>query len=71
MSDTAQTIPPEFLAMLVCPRDRSALREEPGALVCTACGHRYRVANGIPDMVIDHSQPPAADGGDAAARSQS
>lgn len=38
--------------LLVCPRDRSAVTEREGALVC-AHGHAYAVVNGIPVMLRD------------------
>lgn len=47
--------------LLVCPLDHQALRDDDDALVCTACGRRYPIVDGIIDMV------PAEDGADEGA----
>jgi hypothetical protein len=44
---------PDLRAMLVCPVDRQPLRDEPEALICTACGRRYPIVDGIPNMIPD------------------
>jgi uncharacterized protein YbaR (Trm112 family) len=46
--------------ILVCPADRGDLIEdEPSSrLVCTQCGRRYPVRDGIPIMLIDQAEPP-------------
>lgn len=46
-------IAPDLLAMLVCPVDHAELKTEAGALVCTQCGRRYPVSDGIPNMVVE------------------
>jgi len=43
----------EFRGLLVCPVDKSPLRDEPEALVCSSCGRRYPIENGIPLLVVD------------------
>lgn len=43
----------ELLDLLVCPRDHRPLRLDGAVLVCTVCGHRYPIEDGIPNMVID------------------
>jgi uncharacterized protein len=54
------TVPPDLLALLVCPKchgpleHRTAPAEE---LVCHACRLRYAVDDGIPVMLIDEAQP--------------
>ena len=47
-------ISPTLLDILRCPVCHSTVVEdEPGsALVCTGCGRRYPVIDGIPDMVV-------------------
>jgi len=56
----------ELLAILVCPKCRSAvtLDEAASELVCTAreCGLAYPVRDGIPIMLIDEAREPD-DGG--------
>lgn len=51
----ATRISPELLAILVCPIDKQPLRLEDDELVCTACGRRFAVENGIPNMLVDES----------------
>ena len=49
-------MPSPVSALLVCPRDHAALREElPQQLVCTSCGARFAVTDGIADMIIEHA----------------
>jgi uncharacterized protein YbaR (Trm112 family) len=42
-----------MLAVLVCPVDKSELRLEGDELVCTVCGRRYPVVDGVPNMLVD------------------
>ncbi|MHB9133084.1 MAG: Trm112 family protein [Armatimonadota bacterium] len=46
----------ELCAILVCPVDHQALRDEENALVCTACGRRYPVIDGIPVMLPEQAE---------------
>lgn len=48
-------ISPNLLAILVCPVDKKEVRVEGNELVCTACGRRYPIEAGIPNMLIDQS----------------
>jgi uncharacterized protein len=50
-----QVISPSLLAILVCPVDKEDVRVEGTELVCTACGRRYPIVDGIPNMLIDES----------------
>lgn len=50
----------ELLEILACPVDKRPLREETDRLVCTACGRRYPVRDGIPVMLVEEAEPPAA-----------
>jgi uncharacterized protein len=47
----------ELLALLVCPVDHAPLTEERTALVCTRCGRRYPIRDGIPVMLVTESGP--------------
>ena len=51
-------IDPSLAAVLVCPVDKSDLVQdtESGHLVCTVCGRRYPVRDGIPIMLIDQAE---------------
>lgn len=42
-----------LLDILVCPIDHGALRIDGQDLVCTVCGRRYPVEDGIPTMLVD------------------
>lgn len=47
--------------LLVCPADKSDLIQDVEAkrLVCTSCGRRYPVQDGIPIMLIDQAEESA------------
>lgn len=49
----AQPIDEALLGILVCPTDHGPLRAEATDLVCTVCGRRYPVEDGIPNMLVD------------------
>ena len=56
-------IPDDFLAILRCvnddhPRDDGVLRIDGAHLVCTVCGYRYKVEDGIPNMLWEDAIPP-------------
>jgi uncharacterized protein YbaR (Trm112 family) len=48
----------ELAAILVCPVDKADLTEdeEEARLVCTECGRRYPVREGIPIMLVDEAE---------------
>lgn len=50
-SDSAPLLESRMLELLVCPRDKTALRQEPGSLFCRH-GHRYAVVEGIPILLV-------------------
>lgn len=53
-------IDPELRSLLVCPVDHGELTDdrEGGYLVCTVCGRRYPVRDGIPVMLVDEAEMP-------------
>jgi uncharacterized protein YbaR (Trm112 family) len=51
-------IPQELMDILVCPACRGDLREEDPVLVCTECGLRYPVRDGIPIMLVEEATRP-------------
>lgn len=53
MSLESRVINPELLEILVCPLDKSPLRVEGHDLVCSNCGRRYGIEDGIPNMLVD------------------
>jgi uncharacterized protein YbaR (Trm112 family) len=46
------TIDAELLEILVCPAEQ--------VIVCSTCGYRYPVRDGIPVMLIDEAEKPGA-----------
>ena len=52
----------DLLEILACPKCKASVKEEADRLVCTnpQCGLRYPVRDGIPVMLIDEAEAPAA-----------
>jgi len=52
------SIDPELLTLLACPsEDHAPLREDGDTLVCTFCGSRFPIDDGIPVLLIDEATP--------------
>ena len=51
----------ELRALLVCPVDHQPLRDDENALVCTCCGRRYPIVDGIPVMLPEEATPAATE----------
>ena len=55
---------PELLKILACPacdsRPPVTLDEKKSQLVCQACGRRYPIREGIPVMLVEEAEAPAA-----------
>lgn len=49
----------ELLKILACPVDKAPVELRGDRLVCTACGRRYPIRDGIPVMLVDEAEPPA------------
>lgn len=56
---TVSGVPRRLLEIMQCPACAGSLRDEgdPPSLVCTECGLRYPVVDGIPVMLIDEATP--------------
>ena len=52
----------ELLALLVCPLGKAALRREGDTLICTRCGPKFAIKDGIPDMLIEEAELPQGSG---------
>ena len=48
----------ELLEILACPVDKAPVSEDGDWIVCSECGRRYPVRDGIPVMLIDEAQMP-------------
>ena len=49
---------PDLLEILACPECRAEVREEGDRIVCTGCGRRYPVREGIPILLVDEAEIP-------------
>jgi hypothetical protein len=50
---------PELLEILACPECKAPVEQDGDWLVCTACGRRYAIRDGIPIMLVEEAQAPA------------
>ncbi len=48
----------ELIEILACPDDKAPVEQKGDFLVCTRCGRRYPIRDGIPVMLIDEALPP-------------
>lgn len=53
MTERRPPIAQDLLDILVCPLDKQPLRVEGDVLVCTSCGRRFPIEDGIPNMLVD------------------
>ncbi len=44
-----------ILAQLACPACYASLRQEDSRLVCSACGRRYPIVDGIPALIVERA----------------
>ncbi len=49
----------EFLDMLACPVDRSAVTLDGDRFVCLQCGRRYPIRDGIPVLLAEEAEADA------------
>jgi uncharacterized protein YbaR (Trm112 family) len=57
----------DLLEILACPACRADVRLEGDRIVCSSCGRRYPVREGIPIMLVDEADAPiGAEAGKAA-----
>lgn len=56
------SLQPELLKILACPaceaRPPVKLDEKNEKLICTVCGRRYPIRDGIPVMLVDEAELP-------------
>ena len=46
----------ELLEILACPACKGDVRAEGTKIVCTQCGRKYPVRDGIPIMLVDEAE---------------
>ena len=49
-------IDPMLLQLLACPACRAAVHADGESLVCSACGRRYPIRDGIPVMLTEDDE---------------
>ena len=49
----------ELLDILACPACRAEVRMEGDRIVCTACGLRFPIRDGIPILLVDEAERPS------------
>jgi uncharacterized protein YbaR (Trm112 family) len=49
----------ELLEIMACPACKAPVTQEGDRIVCTACGRRYPIQDGIPVMLVDEAEQPA------------
>lgn len=47
-----------LLELLACPACHGRLRQEQDRLVCTSCGRRYPIRDGIPVLLVEEAEGP-------------
>lgn len=52
------TIDEELLRILACPVDHAPVVLEGDRIVCTQCGRRYPIRDGIPHMLEEEAELP-------------
>jgi uncharacterized protein YbaR (Trm112 family) len=52
----ASLLDKELLDILACPACRADVRLEGDRIVCTSCGRRYPVRDGIPIMLVEEAE---------------
>ena len=58
-AEVTMPVDKELLEILACPVDHAPVREEGDRLVCSKCGRRYPVRDGIPVMLEGEAEKPA------------
>jgi len=58
MSEAVRGIDDELLRILACPVDKSPVQLRGDRIVCTRCGRRYPIRDGIPIMLAEEAEAP-------------
>ena len=51
-------IDPQLLEILACPACKTKVQLEQERLICTQCGRRYPIREGIPIMLVEEAEQP-------------
>jgi len=55
------SLEPSLLEILACPLCKTNVELSEHRLVCTRCGRRYRIEDGIPIMMLEEAELPPPD----------
>jgi len=53
----------DLLDILACPSCKADVKEEKGKIVCTKCGLKFPIRDGIPVMLVDEAEKPEGNNG--------
>lgn len=53
-------IDPRLLEILACPVCKTSVAQQGEKLVCSQCGRRYPIREGIPVMLVEEAEPKPA-----------
>ena len=48
----------ELLEILACPECKADVKLQNDKIVCTGCGRRYPIRDGIPVMLVEEAEAP-------------
>ena len=51
-------INPKLLDILACPACKTKVVLQEARLICTQCGRRYPIRDGIPILLVEEAEPP-------------
>jgi uncharacterized protein YbaR (Trm112 family) len=57
---TPQPFDASTISQLACPACHGDLRAEDARLICSACGRRYPIIDGIPALIVERAETIAA-----------
>lgn len=58
MSDETK-VDAKLLEILACPVCKEPVTQEGDKIVCSKCGRKYPIRNGVPIMLVDEAELPA------------
>ena len=58
--EATMSLDPALLKILACPECKARVELDGERLVCVRCGRQYHIENGIPIMLVDEAEGPAA-----------
>jgi len=53
----------DLLDILACPSCKADVKEENEKIVCTKCGLKFPIRDGIPVMLVDEAEKPEGNNG--------